>query len=133
MPPQITSFEPHARQPDSFRKPRQGDLILFSQISSIRNEGRHEPYEPEVGNTPTTNTFVWTWASFCFTFLAFGLVLFIYEFWLNHPDDAPMDPVLVRFRPLTESQTQGWQVFPRRCCRPSGAGCRRDNHGARLL
>ena len=25
-----------------FRKPRQGDLILFSQISSIRNEGRHE-------------------------------------------------------------------------------------------
>jgi hypothetical protein len=40
MPPQITSFEPHARQPDSFRKPRQGDLILFSQILSIRNEGR---------------------------------------------------------------------------------------------
>jgi hypothetical protein len=32
MPPQITSFEPHARPPDSFRKPRQGDLILFSQI-----------------------------------------------------------------------------------------------------
>ena len=25
-----------------FRKPRQGDLILSSQISSIRNEGRHE-------------------------------------------------------------------------------------------
>jgi hypothetical protein len=42
MPPQITSFEPRARPADSFRKPRQGDLILFSQISSIRNEGRHE-------------------------------------------------------------------------------------------
>ena len=42
MPPQITSFEPHARPPNSFRKPRQGNLILFSQISSIRNEGRHE-------------------------------------------------------------------------------------------
>ena len=26
----------------SFREPRQGDLILFSQILSIRNEGRHE-------------------------------------------------------------------------------------------
>ena len=24
-------------------------------------------------------------------------MLFIYEFWLNHPDDAPMDPVLARF------------------------------------
>src|SRR5580692_9858098 len=46
MPPQITSFEPHARPPDSFRKPRQGDLILFSQISSIRNEGRHEGLHP---------------------------------------------------------------------------------------
>ena len=47
MPPQITSFEPHARPPDSFRKPRQGDLILFSQILSIRNEGRHEGYFPK--------------------------------------------------------------------------------------
>ena len=25
---------------ESFRKPRQGNLIFFSQISSIRNEGR---------------------------------------------------------------------------------------------
>jgi hypothetical protein len=42
MPPQITSFEPHARPPDSFRKQRQGDLIFFSQILSIRNDGRRE-------------------------------------------------------------------------------------------
>jgi branched-chain amino acid transport system substrate-binding protein len=42
MPPQITSFEPFARPPDSFREPRQGDLILFSQILTVRNEGRHE-------------------------------------------------------------------------------------------
>ena len=41
------------------------------------------PYEPEVGNTPTTNTFIWTWISFCFTFFAFGIVLFIYKFWLE--------------------------------------------------
>src|SRR6201986_3791370 len=40
LPPQITSFEPPARPPDSFRKPRRGDLILFSQILLIRNEGR---------------------------------------------------------------------------------------------
>jgi hypothetical protein len=40
--PQITSFEPHARPPDSFRKPRQGDPILFNQTSSVRNEGRLE-------------------------------------------------------------------------------------------
>ena len=69
------------------------------------------PYEPEVGNTPTTNTFIWTWTSFCFTFFAFGLVLFIYEFWLNHPDDAPMDPVLAKFRPLTPSQRKVGKYF----------------------
>ena len=58
------------------------------------------PFEPLVGNTPTTSTFLWTWISFCFTFFAFGAVLFIYQRYLNDPDQAPMDPVLARFRPL---------------------------------
>jgi nitric oxide reductase subunit B len=49
--------------------------------------------------------------SFCFTFFAFGLVLFIYEFFLNHPDDAPMDPVLSTFRPLTPSQRRIGKYF----------------------
>ena len=31
MPPQIRSFEPHARPPDSFRKPRQGHLIFSAR------------------------------------------------------------------------------------------------------
>ncbi len=69
------------------------------------------PYEPLVGNTPTTNTFIWTWISFCFTFFAFGVVLFIYEFFLNNPDDAPMDPVLATFRPLTPSQKRIGKYF----------------------
>ena len=55
MPPQITSFEPHARQPDSFRKPRQDDLILFSQISSIRNEGERAEPEADHNSLNTDN------------------------------------------------------------------------------
>jgi hypothetical protein len=39
------------------------------------------------------------------------MVLFIYEFWLNNPDDAPMDPVLARFGPLTESQRRVGKYF----------------------
>ena len=66
-------------------------------------------------------------------FFAFGLVLFIYEFWLNHPDDAPMDPVLARFRPADREPAQGWQVFPRRRGGAAGADRRRHDHGARLL
>ena len=38
-------------------------------------------------------------------------MLFIYEFWLNHPDDAPMDPVLAKFGPLTESQRKVGKYF----------------------
>jgi len=32
-----------------------------------------------------TDTFIWTWASFCFTVLAFGIVLFTYQRHLNIP------------------------------------------------
>ena len=69
------------------------------------------PYEPEVGNTPTTNTFMWTWASFCFTFFAFGGVLFIYQHWLSGADEGPLDSVLVAFRPLTDSQRRIGKYF----------------------
>jgi nitric oxide reductase large subunit len=56
-------------------------------------------------------TFRWTWISFCFTFFAFGVVLFIYEFFLNNPDDAPMDPVLSTFHLLTPSQKRIGKYF----------------------
>ncbi len=94
------------------------DFLVFSALTTVaRRPGQtwswtqNWHYEPLVGNTPTTNTFRWTWISFCFTFFAFGLVLFIYEFFLNHPDDAPMDPVLAEFRPLTPSQKRIGKYF----------------------
>jgi nitric oxide reductase subunit B len=97
---------------------RTGDFLIYCALTTVaRRPGvswswtENWPYEPQVGNTPTTNTFVWTWISFCFTFFAFGLVLFIYEFWLNNPDDAPMDPLLARFAPLTESQRKVGKYF----------------------
>ncbi|MGH6890607.1 MAG: nitric-oxide reductase large subunit, partial [Rhizomicrobium sp.] len=94
------------------------DFLVFSALTTVaRRPGvswswtQNWPYEPLVGNTPTTNTFRWTWMSFCFTFFAFGAVLFIYEFFLNNPDDAPMDPVLSAFRPLTASQKRIGKYF----------------------
>ena len=94
------------------------DFLVFSALTTVaRRPGvtwswtENWPYEPLVGNTPTTNTFRWTWISFCFTFFAFGVVLFIYEFFLNNPDDAPMDPVLATFRPLTPSQRRIGKYF----------------------
>ena len=63
-----------------------GDFLIYSALTTVARRPdvswswtENWPYEPLVGNTPTTNTFVWTWISFCFTFFAFGVVLFIYE------------------------------------------------------
>jgi nitric oxide reductase subunit B len=94
------------------------DFLVFSALTTVARRPdvnwswtENWPYEPMVGNTPTTNTFRWTWISFCFTFLMFGVVLFIYEYWLNDPDDAPMDPVLARFGTLTPSQRRVGKYF----------------------
>jgi nitric oxide reductase subunit B len=94
------------------------DFLIYSALTTVaRRPGvswswtENWPYEPLVGNTPTTNTFRWTWISFCFTFLMFGAVLFIYEYWLNAPDVGPMDPVLAKFRPLTPSQRRIGKYF----------------------
>ncbi|HEX5419423.1 MAG TPA: cbb3-type cytochrome c oxidase subunit I, partial [Gammaproteobacteria bacterium] len=94
------------------------DFIIYSALTTVARRPNASwswtenwPYEPEVGNTPTANTFIWTWASFCFTFLAFGGVLFIYKFWLDTPDDEPMETDLAAFRPLTPSQRKAGKYF----------------------
>ena len=94
------------------------DFLIYSSITTVaRRPGgtaswtQNWPYEPLVGNTPTTATFEWTWISFCFTFFAFGAVLFVYERYINTPDAAPMEPALAQFRPLTPSQRRIWKYF----------------------
>jgi nitric oxide reductase subunit B len=94
------------------------EFIIFSALTCVARRPdvswswtENWPYEPEVGNVPTTNTFIWTWASFCFTFLCFGGVLFIYKFWLDTPDERPMETSLVKFRALTASQRKVGKYF----------------------
>jgi nitric oxide reductase subunit B len=94
------------------------DFLIYSSLTTVaRRPGtttswtQNWPFEPLVGNTPTTSTFIWTWISFCFTFFAFGTVLYIYERYLNDPDQAPMDPVLTTFRPLSSSQRRIGKYF----------------------
>ncbi len=94
------------------------EFILYSALTTVaRRPGsdaswtQNWPYEPLVGNAPTTDTFRWTWISFCFTFFCFGLVLFVYHRYLADPDRAAMDPVLAAFRPLTPSQRKTGKYF----------------------
>jgi len=58
------------------------DFLIYSSLTTVAQRPGSEiswtqnwPYEPLVANTPTTDTFRWTWISFCFTFFCFGLVL----------------------------------------------------------
>jgi nitric oxide reductase subunit B len=95
------------------------DFIIFSAITTVARRPDHPdtswtenwPFEPSVGNTPTTNTFQWTWISFCFTFFAMGFVLWLYRAYLDHPDDAPMERGLAVYRPLTPSQVKTGKYF----------------------
>jgi nitric oxide reductase subunit B len=95
------------------------DFIIYSAITTVARRPGHPntswtenwPYEPSVGNTPTTNTFQWTWISFCFTFFAMGFVLWLYRAYLDSPDDEPMERGLAVFRPLTRSQVKTGKYF----------------------
>lgn len=94
------------------------DFIIYSALTTVARRPHmtsswteNWPFEPLVGNTPTTNTFHWTWISFCFTFFGMGLVLFIYRAYLDHPDDAPMERGLAHFHALTSSQKRVGKYF----------------------
>ncbi|HYL33408.1 MAG TPA: cbb3-type cytochrome c oxidase subunit I [Stellaceae bacterium] len=94
------------------------DFILYSALTTIaRRPGtdvswtQNWPYEPLVGNTATGSTFIWTWISFCFTFFCFGAVLFVYHRYIRVDDRGTIDPVLVRFHGLTESQRKVGKYF----------------------
>lgn len=94
------------------------DFLIYSSLTTVaRRPGltysytNNWPYEPLVGNTPTANTFLWTWLSFCFVFLGFGAVLFIYHYYLNGPDQSPKEVLFSSFKPLTPSQIRIGKYF----------------------
>ena len=76
------------------------DFLVFSALTTVARRpgltchGRRTGRSSQWSATRRPPTVSWTWTSFCFTFSAFGLVLFVYEIFLNNPDDAPMDPAL---------------------------------------
>lgn len=93
-------------------------FLIYSSLTTVaRRPGgqaswtQNWPYEPLVGNTPTTSTFIWTWVSFCFTFFMFGAIIFIYQRWLAEHEPGEHDAVLASFAPLTLSQRKAGKYF----------------------
>ena len=86
------------------------DFIIYSAITTVAHRPHVDaswtenwPYEPFVGNTPTQGTFLWTWISIMITFALFGLVVFIFEHWINRDAGEPR-VLLKEFKPLTPGQ-----------------------------
>jgi nitric oxide reductase subunit B len=103
---------------DAASAEKTADFLIYSSLTTVAHRPGEKvswtqnwPSEPLVGNEPTTGTFLWTWGSIMFTFLAFGGVLYIYQRYLNDPDDHARDPVLVTFRTLTPSQRKVGKYF----------------------
>lgn len=94
------------------------DFLIYSSLTTVSHRpGKNYsytnnwPFEPSVGNTPTTATYAWTWISFCFVFLGFGLVLFIYHRFLNDSDLSDKTPIFSGYKPLTPSQQKTGKYF----------------------
>jgi len=110
-----------ARSLDAQSAARTADFLIYSSLTTVarRPDGNSSytnnwPYEPLVGNTPTTGTFVWTWASFMFTFFGFGAVLFIFYKWIDEHGAAVAEPetaLFGGFRGLTPSQRKTAKYF----------------------
>ena len=86
------------------------DFVIFSAITTVARRPHvnaswtnNWPYEPFVGNTPTSGTFLWTWISIMITFALFGVVVFIFEHWVNRDAGTPRN-LIKEFKPLTSGQ-----------------------------
>lgn len=94
------------------------DFLIYSSMTTVARRPNGEtswtqnwPAEPLVGNVPPTSAFTWTWISYAFTFLLFGLVIYIYEHYLNDRDNSKKEFKLVEFAPLTPSQRKVAKYF----------------------
>lgn len=94
------------------------DFLIYSSLTTIAHRPGENfsytnnwPYEPSVGNTPTTETFTWTWVSFCLIFFGFGLILYIFHRYFAEVDHEPSRAFFTDYRPLTPSQKKVWRYF----------------------
>ena len=88
-------------------------FLLYSALTTVANRPNlnysytnNWPYDPSIGNRPTTGTFTWTWISITLLVFGIGVVLFIYQRFLKHSDGDASDvsAPLLKFRPLLPSQ-----------------------------
>lgn len=95
------------------------DFLIYSVLTTVANRPgktfswtNNWPPEPSLGNTPTTETFVWSWASLTLLFFAIGVVLVVFRLYIDHPHDKlNTNAILNTFSTLTPSQVALGKYF----------------------
>ncbi|MHB1331988.1 MAG: nitric-oxide reductase large subunit [Sulfuriferula sp.] len=95
------------------------DFLLYSSLTTVAHRPGKDyswtsnwPAEPLVGNSPTTSTFIWTWASFTLVFFGIGAVLVIFRLYIEpKAANETYEPALREFAAPTPSQKALWKYF----------------------
>ncbi|QQE79877.1 nitric-oxide reductase large subunit [Alicyclobacillus sp. SO9] len=69
------------------------------------------PYDPLVGNTPTSATFIWTWVSIGFLLAGIGGVIYFYFAHISAPVEDVGEVIIKGFPKLTPSQRKTGKYF----------------------
>ncbi|MBS0271420.1 MAG: cbb3-type cytochrome c oxidase subunit I [Proteobacteria bacterium] len=88
------------------------DFLIYSAITTVANRPGENyswtnnwPFEPSLGNTPTTSVFIWTWASLTLLFFAIGVVVAVFRLYIERKEPhETTQGFLNTFSPLTPSQ-----------------------------
>ncbi|HKJ09541.1 MAG TPA: nitric oxide reductase, partial [Gammaproteobacteria bacterium] len=80
---------------------RLSDFLVYSAFTTIaRRPGtdysytNNWPYQPTMGNTPTTGTFLWTWVSVAWVLFGIGAVVYVFYRYIHGPDNEPREVLL---------------------------------------
>jgi nitric oxide reductase subunit B len=94
------------------------DFLMYTSWTSVaRRPGldysytNNWPYEPIVGNQPTTQTFIWTWASIGVLLAGIGATIYFYFAHITAPVDDVGKVVIQGFPKLTPSQRKTGKFF----------------------
>lgn len=101
------------------RAGKTADFLIYAAITTVARRPGEDyswtinwPYEPQVGNTPTTETFVWSWVALTIVFFGIGAVVAVFRLYIEREDsNETKAAILAGFSELTPSQKSLWKFF----------------------
>ncbi|QSO51996.1 cbb3-type cytochrome c oxidase subunit I [Alicyclobacillus curvatus] len=94
------------------------DFLMYTSWTSVAHRPgltysytNNWPYDPLVGNQPTAQTFIWTWASIGFLLAGIGATIYFYFAHISAPVDDIGEVEIAGFPRLTASQRKTGKYF----------------------